>query len=91
MSQAVLIMNMPETCKDCRFDLEGFSGDWPVKLCELTEETIQNENESRAEGCPLHRLPDKKNLLDDTTDDITWVYHFGFNTCLDEIIGGSDE
>lgn len=70
MSKAILIMNMPECCAGC-----------PVTECKFDN----MGRHSRAGGCPLVSMPQKKKLSCDN-----WEYDLqakAWNACIDAIGG----
>lgn len=87
MTKAILIMNMPESCSECKF-LYEFQG---IKKCQLmnvlnngASRLSQNTfTEKRHKKCPLRELPEKANhpaYCDNGRFDKGW------NACLDEIL-----
>lgn len=83
MSKAILIMDMPKRCGECRMFYEKLG------TCELTVRLVECGYESeRQEWCPLREVPQKKDLID--------ISHYecakrtGYNACIDEILGGGE-
>ena len=89
--KSVVVIDTPETCKECLFN--GFN--WNV--CILVDEDIDeyiNPNKEKPEWCPLKYLPEE-------CDDVTKIYNThgevdcyqltdyarGYNACLEEITG----
>lgn len=66
MAKAVLVMDMPETCYDCRFCRELHEG--VEACCELEDEPNDNKQcrmiddycYHKPDWCPLQELPDEK-------------------------------
>ena len=66
MSKAVLVMDMPASCVDCRFCIEISKG--TEACCEIEFETddnslcrmIDNYCQETADWCPLRPVPEKK-------------------------------
>lgn len=82
MSKAILIMDMPKCCCECRMFYEKLG------TCELTGRLVECGNESeRQEWCPLREVP--KHELE-WYDDERSNYEKGYNACIDEILGGSE-
>lgn len=76
MSKATLIIDMPDSCRDCEFF--GLS-------CKLTNKKCNHYDENgRAGHCPLSLLPEKDNTncFPDEWED---GYVSGWNACLDTI------
>lgn len=88
MSKAVLVMNMPESCKECDSCIIG-----SVVFCGINgkriEQKVMNENE-KSEKCPLQDLPERKkeNKYHNATEK---GYVSGYNSCINEILKGSDK
>ena len=83
MSKAVLVMDMPENCKKCRFHLNYPS----VKhYCYIKQEAFEEE---KPKWCPLKPLPEKdtKSYYPDEYED---GYAHGWNACIDAIGGSKD-
>lgn len=81
MSKAILIMDMPESCTKC--DL-GKSG-----MCCIKNFSTQMMSDYRASICPLKEEPGKKEVPNLTIEHDHFLA-LGYNTCIDEILGGSD-
>lgn len=83
MSKAILIIDMPEKCGDCKFHRVGNCG---YEDCFLTRKSVFSENKSeREDWCPLKEIPCKmikENKYDDYAD--------GYNACIDEMLKGSE-
>lgn len=60
MPKAVLVMDMPECCPDCRF----FESDWRecYAISKRYNRDIMTE-EAKPNWCPLRELPEKKEEL----------------------------
>lgn len=94
MNKAVLIIDMPKNCYQCRF-----VGNYKHK--ELGNMTVCNaakledgnghymmSSYAKHDWCPLKPLPEKMNLehvLDENGDQE--IYIKGYNACIDEILG----
>ena len=101
MSKAILVMDMPKDCCDCRFCRELDEG---VKACcELMDNPSNSELCRRIdvhycyekpEWCPLRELPqkqeDKSLKVVPTAPSQYTEYVKGYNACIDEIIGGAE-
>lgn len=94
MAKAVLVMDMPEVCSDCKF-LYEFNG---IKKCQLmnvfnngASRLSQNTfAEKRHEKCLLRELPEKKETVhpQECYTNSYWSDEMkaGFNAYLDEIL-----
>ena len=89
--KAVLVIDMPDHCKNCPLhDISSMEGDW---LCLAAGgkwiETQRTVPEQKPKWCPLRLLPRKL-----TEADISWGeqrgYRGGWNNCLDEIVGETE-
>lgn len=85
MPKAILIMDMPETCKDCSCKYPSYKDD-ALYDCAITGKTIPIDGGRYGEKpnwCPLRELPEKANhpaYCDNGRFDKGW------NACLDEIL-----
>lgn len=82
MAKAVLVMDMPESCPDCRF----FESDW--KECYAISKRYNRDvmtEEAKPNWCPLRELPEKEHN-DNGYDEYSDGYDAGWNACLDEIL-----
>ena len=94
MPKAVLVMDMPESCSECKF-LYEFQG---IKKCQLmnvlnnrVSRLSQNTfTEKRHEKCPLRELPEKEETTYPQAcyENSYWTDEMkaGFNACLNEIM-----
>lgn len=85
MAKAVLVMDMPESCPDCRF----FESDW--RECYAISKRYNRDvmtEEAKPNWCPLRELPEKMKVRGKypQPDGITPSYKVGWNACLDEIL-----
>lgn len=87
MSKAVLVMDMPESCPDCRF----FESDW--KECYAISKRYNRDvmtEEAKPNWCPLRELPEKREINHNKNHYIsnfwTEAKGVGWNACLDEIL-----
>lgn len=89
MRKSVLVMKTPEKCLDC--NLCALDMDGSLSCYYYKKEICSNvgENNSRPEWCPLRELPeeDHENHYPDEWED---GYTDGWNDCLREIMGGSN-
>lgn len=91
MAKAVLVMDMPESCSECKFMYE-FQG---IKKCQLmnvlnngaSKLSQSTFTQKRHDLCPLRELPEKilesKSGYEKVT---TSVKRIGWNECLDAIL-----
>ena len=89
MSKSVLVIDMPESCTECKIghDMSGYME--VCIICQIANKvTLNDEAESRPDWCPLKPLPEKSTIENDMTDYQCGLVD-GWNSCIDEIIGGS--
>ena len=87
MSKGILVMDMPETCGYCGYNALCGDGKNRCVLNSIKYVTDGYED-SRPDWCPIKRAL-KKEDVDCFSDEFASGYAFGWNTCIDEIIGGS--
>ena len=85
MAKAVLVMDMPESCPDCRF----FESDWRecYAISKRYNRDIMTE-EAKPNWCPLRELPEKKEELAIEQYEFGGLgkaFVSGWNACLDAI------
>lgn len=97
MAKAVLIMDMPEDCKQCVF-CRGLNAcklkKYLVrdKICTVYTVDKQIMEGGKPDWCPLRELPEKIPELKSGYEEISKSIHRdGWNACLDEILGGKDD
>lgn len=82
MAKAVLVMDMPENCFKCK--LQNWLNCRIANKCHV--------GEYRPDWCPLRELPEKKETTYPqacyTNSYWTDEMKAGFNTCLNEMLGG---
>ena len=88
MSKAILVMDMPDSCLDCRFCREIDEG--TEACCEIMDEPddsslcrmIEDYCQCRPDWCPLKELPTKMKYCNGTYNGEVK----GWNRCLDKIV-----
>lgn len=83
MVKAVLVMDMPESCPDCRF----FESDWRecYAISKRYNRDIMTE-EAKPNWCPLRELPEKMPDLEHGYENVEKsIIRTGWNACLDAI------
>lgn len=96
MAKAILVMDMPEACYDCKFCRELYNENGAC--CELTidpdddtlYQMIPEHDLHKPDWCPLRELPEKKDTLTtlECHSNGKWTEGMkaGYNACLDEIV-----
>ena len=87
MSKAMLIIDMPKSCSDCK--LKEMAGDFNKMICVPLQKSYNKFmfTEKRQEQCPLRFVPSKKyhscygSGQVEMSDDKIW------NKCIDTILG----
>ena len=89
MKKAVLLMDVPEKCLDCNLCVLDMDGS--ISCYYNKREICSNvgENNSRPEWCPLKSLPEEDHE-DHYPNELEYGYADGWNDCLREIMGGSN-
>lgn len=83
MSKAILVIDMPEMCIDCDFSYARLG----IPYCYITEERLESFR-YKPNWCPLKPIPDKYDMSIPVHDrDYTGDYEYGYNACIDEILG----
>ena len=84
MSKAVLVIDMPKSCKECNF---CYYSDGRVPSCQLKLEAIVlGSVQTKPSWCPFKPLPEKS--LTGLSDYYQWgTWEDGYNQCIDEILG----
>lgn len=78
MSKAVLVIDMPDSCKDCDIMFKGDYSDWCPWKDARTDVYDYIKNNTKPDWCPLKELPTKIEALKDDWSD-------GYNACLEGI------
>lgn len=77
MNKAILVIDMPNCCKECIGYVLGLHNDF----CDITKFIIPNR-EDKPSHCPLKPLPEHFIRFGYEDD-----YAEGYNDCLNEILG----
>lgn len=87
MAKAVLVMDMPETCKDCSCKYFSYEDD-ALYDCAITGKTIPingGRYGEKPDWCPLRELPEYKRTVGTESENDKLLMNIGWNACLDEI------
>ena len=84
MNKAILVIDMPENCKNCMCYVLGAKNNF----CEVTRFAIF-DNAIKPSWCPLKPVPDKQYEGGTWTVDgyIEDGFSSGWNACIEEILG----
>lgn len=97
MSKAILVIDMPENCEKCKFNLNYPSA---KQYCYIQQVA---HDEEKPDWCPLKAIPwkikssdlikqtEKNDCFDGCDDEIAFFEgkEVGWNDCIDEIMKGS--
>ena len=93
MSKAVLVMDMPKDCCDCKFCRELDEG--AKACCEIMDNPSNSELcriidvhycMEKPDWCPLRELPNKKPTIGKESDNDILCMNAGYNACIDELL-----
>lgn len=97
MAKGFIVVDIPETCMDCRFCREISEG--IEAYCELEDDPKNNEllreidvsyPQDKPNWCPIRQLPEKKEerkLEEYEFGSLGKAFHSGWNSCLDYLEG----
>ena len=91
MAKAILVMDMPEACRDCSCKYPSYKDD-ALYDCAITGKTIPINGGRYGEKpnwCPLRELPERKDELPVEKYEFGGLgkaFTSGWNACLDEIL-----
>lgn len=80
MRKAILAMDMPKNCAECRFSTIGCQDN---DICYLNNKEIYLEKKPK--WCPLKPMPEKDNKSY-FPDEYSDGHRDGYNACIDEIL-----
>lgn len=86
--KAILVIDMPESCIDCKFMKHGICLAYKSER-RMNDEEYYSCDEVKPSWCPLKPMPSYKAVdLNDTRDVVMFCH--GWNTCLNEITGETE-
>ena len=85
MSKAILVIDMPKSCKDCNIMFTDNYSDY----CPCNRQDVFNYvcSDTRPDWCPLKKVPEKPDYP--PINESSFVA--GYNACIDEILKGSEK
>lgn len=92
MSKAILVIDMPESCADCRIRVDDEYSNWcPYANPEPNGVWQYVEKATKPYWCTLKPIPEKYEIDKSKCSNpgYKFEYEYGYNTCIDEILGGS--
>lgn len=82
--KSVIVIDTPKNCLNCPMRYDYKESD----ICALKDDIIYNCS-SKPDWCPLLPLPEKYDIKNISCDRFyDWEYEYGYNACIDEILGG---
>lgn len=87
MSKAILIIDMPKNCYECKLQVHNMVGD---RICVINHKNADN-CASRGTWCPLKEAPkiiDEKTVSEYEFGTLGKGYEIGWNTCVRTILKG---
>lgn len=104
MSKSVIVIDAPESCRECKFRYDNYGC---CEICILQDDEVDYfyTSKTKPDWCPLSPLPEKTDLqpyIDAIAKDIenddyslnhVSLYHYarGYNNCLNDILGGESD
>ena len=84
MNKAILVIDMPSSCKECMMTYTGYHSDF----CFVTRNIPSDVGHyvftnTKPNWCPLKEVPDRK-VVDWLADNAGWSC--GWNACIEEIL-----
>ena len=86
MDKAVLVIDMPKSCKECKIRFDDEYSNW----CSYDNPEPDGvfkyvQNGTKPDWCPLRKIPEKFNE-DNSTHGFRNRYKDGWDNCIDELI-----
>lgn len=88
MSKAILVVDMPSDCNHCQF-ADFSNGQWECNQHKGGRIADAMKVRSVPSWCPLRPMPNKKTIFYEY--EIEDLMNLGWNACIDEILGETDE
>lgn len=88
MSKAILVMDMPKSCRDCSIMFTDIHSDYCPRNGQDVFDYV--DNDTKPDWCPLKYVPKKQPhySIDET---FMRGAKTGYNACIDDILKGSEE
>lgn len=91
MSKAVLVIDIPDNCAACRLS----AGDGFHLICPFVKSFVESNISKRDDECPLRDILERKppmRFIGETPEKPRYTeYNKGWNDCLKELEGDTDE
>lgn len=89
MSKAVLVMNMPENCKECNMSIlsrEPHTGQMCFRCVHHPTVLVETKKKTKPYWCPLKTMPSKKPTIGKESEHDILCMNAGYNACIDELL-----
>ena len=95
MSKAVLVMDMPSSCRKCDLRVIGIDNFCVGADCRKIDQMEIINEDIKPDWCPLRELPKKKipqkfNPYEMLMLEHNQGYRKGYNACIDELLKGEE-
>ena len=90
MSKAVLVMDMPENCKECNMSIlsrEPHTGQMCFRCVHHPMFLVETKKKTKPDWCPLKPMPSKKPTIGKESENDILCMNAGYNACIDELLG----
>ena len=93
MSKVILVIDDPMFCLNCPLvRMRMNRGGYVCAIARQTDkdcywEKVDMESETKPDWCPLKPIPEKYNMDVPHDRDYDCEYEYGYNACIDEILG----
>ena len=96
MSKSMLVIDTPTSCRRCKLRYDSYG---QCEVCIVADEIVDQfyETNTKPEWCPLPSVPERKDLKqyvmrnNGLEDVLHYNYDQGYNSCLDEIWGETED
>lgn len=94
MSKAILVMDMPKSCDECRLARLVGRSEVMCAIDRMAKRKYEDACKDRPDWCPLRELPQKKEATQLSISPLLpkqyTAFEKGYNACIDEILRGSE-
>lgn len=88
MNKAILVIDMPNSCNECRIRFDDEYSNWcPYDNPEPNGVWKYVDNKTKPDWCPLKPMPRMRFTYIGHDDEATANYNRGWNDCLEKIKG----
>lgn len=90
MSKAVLVMDMPSSCTECRLASLVGREDVMCAIDRMSTRKYADACKDIPDWCPLRDLPEKKPTIGKESENDILCMNAGYNACIDELLKGEE-